>query len=610
MSETPATLPANFFDKHPGGPPPDTLPADFFGADEAAQEVPDAAKQAHEKMQQTPMTRSALGGAYPSKAEEAQIEKHLPEVKPFARSVQKGALEIGGSMAGGALGEFVSPAAKAAGGSGFMKWLLPTIARSGAVGGGAGAGALVGGASPREALGTSAGFAGMEAGTEGVVGLVGKTRPFVRDLLKSRIQRMEEEHQAKAAEAYAAHQEKVEAHRQAIKQVEQEHKQALEASEAEHAQEVEKHRQAIKLVEQTEKQKAAEAEAAYQKELQAHQQKVSEIKADYQKKAEKFQTAESLKRQQKQLGTTVGENIKLADKKVSNAIGKEFAAVNEAVEKKAPPVKLTDVSKSARSDLVFPDSVKAFNNILKNLGETTKSGSFSEMRMAYTRLNEILFGGNELPTDLYRAVKTVRDSLGRDLTEAAKSVGEGEKYGAAMKKWSEYMEDWHDTTAIAKGGSPISRIVQAEDPQFVIDQFGGKANERLLRTLEKYKGYGVDTELAGQLQSTTGKLKGMSIPKEPPEAPRVPAPPERKAESTFTKIPRPPMAPTPESAVSIPTPPVAPEIAPFDRQAAARQILIDRIRKALIGGGAVGGYELLRHLLSSKSSGRDQGLVP
>ena len=54
--ETPATLPADFFEKHPADIAPKTLPPDFFSKQEGA--PPDAAMQAHEQMKRTPMQPS------------------------------------------------------------------------------------------------------------------------------------------------------------------------------------------------------------------------------------------------------------------------------------------------------------------------------------------------------------------------------------------------------------------------------------------------------------------------------------------------------------------------------------------------------------------------
>ena len=452
------------------------------------------------------------------------------------------------------------------------------------------------------ALGFSAAEMGGEAVGKGVSKVAGSK--FVKDLMKSKVAQLEEEHAAKTAQAKAAYEEQVQAHKQKIKQVEQEHKQQLAEMEAEHTRNVEAHKQQIQATAQMEEQKAAQTEAEYQKELTAHKEKVAEVNADYQKKAQKFKDAESIKAQQKELGTTVGENVKLADKTISKKLGDEFQSVNEAVEKKGPTAQPTDATKSARAEILFPDSLQAFNTIIKNLGENVKGGEFSNMRASYTKLNELIYGGGELPPDLLKAVKIVRNSLGKDLQKAAESVGMGERYGTAMRKWAEYMDDWHDATAIAKGGSPISRLLSAEDPAFVVDQFGGKASERLIKTLEKYKQYGVNTDLAKNLKDATTRLKSMSVPKEAPEAPKLPAAPERKPGETFTRIPTPPQAPAPPSSVGIPTPPQEPITQPFDRKAAERKYLIDLIRKALLvgGGGAASAYGFEK-LFGGKSSG-------
>jgi hypothetical protein len=326
---------------------------------------------------------------------------------------------------------------------------------------------------------------------------------------------------------------------------------------------------------------SAKVEQAYQKDLKAHKESVQSLKAEHEQAMREFKSAEEMKRHQQNLATTVRDNIQLADKRIAQKLGDEFNAVHDAIEKKNPKVQVQDVERTARAELFFPDSVQAFNNIMENFKSKLGMSDYGILRKTYTRMNELLFGGKELPTDLYAAVKTVRDSLGKDLQKAATSVGMGERFSRTMKKWGEYQSDWHDTSALAKGGSPLSRILHAEDPQFVIDQLSGKSAERLLSDLKKYGTYGADSGLAQRLQQFTKRLKSTPTPKSP-EQPRIPAAPEK------------------------------PTTQPFDREAAARKLLVDRIKKGLgIGGGVVGG-EILYKLLSGGGGNSKQagGFVP
>jgi hypothetical protein len=541
-----------------------------------------------------PIPGETAGGIItsPFRAEKAEEIAKGPG-KQFEKDLRTGALSMAGAGVGGAAVEGLVPGAKAAaGGSKLLKFLLPALVRGSGAGAGAGAGTLAAGGTPKEALGTAAAFTGAEVGMEGVVKGAGKLKGFAKDVLKSKVTRLEEEHAAKAAEMKIKHEEELQAHKQKLEEIESRHKA-----------EVEDHKQKIKAVAQMEEQKAVAEEAEYQKSLKAHQDKVSDITQKYAGKVQKFKDAESLKTAQKELGTTVGENIKQTEKQVAREIGGEFDRVSEAVEEAGPVPKVTDATKLAKSEIIFPDSGRALANIVKNLGETIKVGNFSEMRQAYSKLNEVLYGSGELPRDLYKAVRIIRDSLGKDLTAAAKSVGEGDTYAAAMKKYAKFMDDFHDSTSLAKGGSPIARIIQAEDPAFVVDQFGGKASDRLMKTLGEYESYGANTKLAKNLKDATDRLKSMSLPKEMPGAPKIPAAPERQPGATFTPIPTPPQAPGSSiTAPAVPPAPQAPQIPPFDREAVSRQQMVDLIRKALIGAGAgVGGAYAWEKLFGGNS---------
>jgi hypothetical protein len=98
-----------------------------------------------------------------------------PEEIAGIRQKQRQVLEAGGAAAGG---ELVAPLAAGAeavgGGSKILQWLLPALTRSAGVGTGVGTGAVVGGASPKDAATTGAGAAALTLGGEGLVTGAGK----------------------------------------------------------------------------------------------------------------------------------------------------------------------------------------------------------------------------------------------------------------------------------------------------------------------------------------------------------------------------------------------------------------------------------------------------
>jgi len=470
-----------------------------------------------------------LGGPRPNMPPDAKftsqgrqdfIERQLPKVEPFIHDVRRNVAEAGGAMAGG---EFFAGASKG------LPWLMRLLASSSGAGAGMGVGALGTGAKPKEALEESALGTMFTGAAEGGTAALFKTIDKIagsklgQQILKSKVTELEEKHAAETAAQEAQHQKELTAHREKVQQVKDD----------------------------------------YAKEIQAHSEKAKDVSA--RQSAVEAKQGAAVKHQE-DLAGLLKENLTLADKKIGSELGKEFDAVNEAVQAKNPKVKVNDAEREARGHLYNPDSVASFNNIMENVSGKLKMSDFSVLRKTYSNLNDLLYGGGEMPADLYQAVKTVRDSLGKDLQAAANKVGLGGKYSKVMRDYGEYKDAWADTSSIAKGGSPIRRILDAEDPAFVIDQLKWKAGDRLIEQIGKYQKYGADKALAGRLKGFIEQVKGM-----PSTAGEIPAAPER---------PKLPKAPERET------------LQPFDREAVARAILADRIKKALMYGGAAagGGY--------------------
>ncbi len=612
---TPQTLPADFFSKKA---PPQTLPPDFFGK-KAEEPPPDAIAQARaevakpiEQLQEKAysiFTPTGLAGP----------EKELEKVRGAQRAVTEGAFGmVGGEVVSG----LVPGAEAAAGGSGFLKWLLPMLTRASGVGAGGGAGALVSGAKPKEALATASQFASLEAaGETGVkaISKAGETKAgkLVKSVFKSKVKALEEAHAAEVKKAEEAFQKKVGEHKEAKQQVMQDYREAIQ-----------KHTAETKEASATESAVEAKKGIAVQ-----HQNDMAGL---------------------------LKENLELADEKIATSLGKEFDKVHEAVQGKGPDVDIAPVQKAAekaKAGLLFEDSRTAFDRVMasiepgedlpsryqiiprepsaqglisfqdaitggsvemkegfteaelaeklkKSRAEMAKTepngksevgmekaaragqaGQYSDLRRAYTKLNEYLYGGGEIPTDLYKAVKPVRDALGNVLQKSSDSVGLGGKFSKVMREWSEYQDVFHDKSALAKGGSPIRRILDAEDPAFVIDQLKGKAGDRLIEEIGKYSKYGADKALAGRLKGFIEQVKAM-----PSTAGEMPAAPKRP---TFPKAPE------------------KPNITPFEREAIAREIMAQRIKRGAttvgIGGGGAALYEWLRSKNHPSAAG---GAVP
>jgi hypothetical protein len=94
-----------------------------------------------------------------------------PQQVEQARDSLKTLGAVTGGTAAGALAVPATAGLEAAGGtSKLLQWLLPAIARSAGTGTGAGGGAALGGATPKEAVKTGAKVAGLELGGEALAG--------------------------------------------------------------------------------------------------------------------------------------------------------------------------------------------------------------------------------------------------------------------------------------------------------------------------------------------------------------------------------------------------------------------------------------------------------
>jgi hypothetical protein len=345
----------------------------------------------------------------------------------------------------------------------------------------------------------------------------------------------------------------------------------------------------------------------YAKDLQEYQGVVGKTKGTAAEASSQATAAEAKKslalQHQNDLAGLVKENLELTNKQIGKELGREFETVQAAVEAKNPYFEYKPIAEAVtkgRKNLVMPESNKILDAMLGP--EASGTGmDYATGRKLYSKLNEYLYAGSDLPSDVYGAVKGVRDALGKQIQASADSVGLGGKFSKAMREWGEYKSAWADKSSIAKGGSPIRRILDAEDPGFVIDQLKGKAGERLLEDLGKYQKYGADKALAGRLKGFIEKVRDMpSSAPEVPGAPKRPEFPKAPERSAVAKAPERGYLPKEPKPKELPKAPERPVTDPFDKDAAARQHLIDLIKKGALGGGTIVGGELLYHLMSRK----------
>jgi hypothetical protein len=169
---------------------------------------------------------------------------------------------------------------------------------------------------------------------------------------------------------------------------------------------------------------------------------------------------------------------------------------------------------------------------------------FRDLQGYYTELGQKMQGAG-VPGDVYRALKYVRESIGKQMQSMADAKGMGDQLQAAKAYWKKYQDTFHDMRPVSQGGSPVARMLRAADPGYIAAPILGKASTRAVGQLGEYS-----SEAAGRAARLAADYNQMSaLPKSfnPKALPEAPQP--RTARTL-----EPPTAPAPEP------PPAAPDL--------------------------------------------------
>jgi len=320
--------------------------------------------------------------------------------------------------------------------------------------------------------------------------------------------------------------------------------------------------------------KVKEAQDAYQKELSDYQQATAEKKATH---AEKVKAAkkewvdksyeakklkaesdkvqgrlEALKRGQEAYAKIIKQNAEATHAAVKGSLDSRWNALNEQVGRQTTlnSPAISDAIEEAKTKFLMgsPESLKVFNDLTRQMtgeGQVDAAGgatpvlrpiTWQEGRVHYSALGDRMYSG-DLPGNVYKGIGYVRDALDRELSATAKARGAGKVYSDLKGDWSRYMDDWRDMGAVATGGSPLARVLRAQDPGFVASQVTGKAGERMAETLGRYKQFGGNPAAVskyralGEQVKNTPKIKVPSAPGklELPAEPKLGDAPEAKS---------------------------------------------------------------------------------
>jgi len=206
-----------------------------------------------------------------------------------------------------------------------------------------------------------------------------------------------------------------------------------------------------------------------------------------------------------------------------------------------------------------PASLKVFNDITRRLTEKgeaidtpkgvvrvpaedragiKESMSFNEARTHYTALGEGLSG--DIPWNVRQALEHVQGALDKSIKDTITSAGGAQTvsvYDALKRDWSDYLRTWRDLRPIAKGGSPLARVIALSRSQLArggmpISRQAARMvitnnGEAAMYLLAKKRAFGADPSIVASLRAANRALK--ALPKTTGKIPSVERPEFPKA---------------------------------------------------------------------------------
>jgi len=258
-------------------------------------------------------------------------------------------------------------------------------------------------------------------------------------------------------------------------------------------------------------------------------------------------------------GAALGDNVQSTLKNVEGALTQKYEGVKQAIgNRPLEPEAVSKVFADAQEGIPLSEGdAKMVDSIVKSA--MPQGGPFdAAMRSIQGEINppvttwgqaheltknlgRAIYGGSELPPNVARALVNTRNGMLDTLQMAADKAGVGTDFADTRHAWAEMEKTFRDTSAVSSGGSPLSRMVRAQDPGFVNAQLTGKAADRAIQLLEKYKNFGADPDLARGIIARTQAAKNL--------ASRIKTIPEIKPPIRIDKpmklTPQPPSGPEP-----------------------------------------------------------------
>lgn len=243
--------------------------------------------------------------------------------------------------------------------------------------------------------------------------------------------------------------------------------------------------------------------------------------------------------------TQLGQQVKKLDAKVRRESSAKFEEVAQKVEHEhVPAAKLAQAVEHAEREIIrgSSENIKQFRELM-NKGEVPDADTshplynemvargvggenlkFRDLQGYYTELGTKL-ASPDVPGDVYRALKYVREQLGAEMDAMAKRNGVGEQLSEAKSSWRQYQQTFHDMRAVSQGGSPVARMLRAQDPGYVAAPILSKAASRGIAQLKAYSPEAAQlaAKIAGDYQRVSTLPKKFT-PKPLPEPPTLKGP--------------------------------------------------------------------------------------
>lgn len=305
-----------------------------------------------------------------------------------------------------------------------------------------------------------------------------------------------------------------------------------------------------------------------EKELAAQEKDAAKTEAVRGKKAGEVREAQAERIQRSKLETKksglgvlkdrvaekVAQNLDLAEKAEQASLNKRYAPFNKVIDAgKFDLAELENAIGESRKE-IFKGTVQnepIFNSILSRIknkieetsgethavpGENMINGS--QLRGYISELGNEMFKNTELPADVYKGLKNVRETakaMVQDYVDDAMGKQGGEAYRQLQRDWANYEQTWYDRSS----GSPLRNALKTirttgrnvsvyrEVANQLLREVKG---EQALQWLGKKKQFGANPDLVAQLRRVDKEMKGVKVPGEVAEVqpPTLPKPTEVK----------------------------------------------------------------------------------